>query len=238
MNGAKILIVEDDDGTVAELRETLSLHGFSTQSVQTVRQFNAVGRLELFDLIVVDLGLPDGFGNNIIRDVRKRTEAGIIVLSGHKSEIDKVLALELGADDYVEKPYRSSEFVARVQSVLRRISRWHQGTSEAPRPPRYTFNGYTLDTLMRRLTDKEGKEVRLTKTEFEVLSVFARKPNQVLTRENIIYELRGGEWAGYDRAIDGIVCRLRAKVSATSSTDELIKTLRGVGYLFSPISDE
>ena len=165
MRNANLLIVEDDESIVTELKDTFSLHGFSTRSVQTIRQFNALTQLEIYDLILVDLGLPDGFGNSVIRDARKKTTAGIIVLSGRKSETDKVLALELGADDYVEKPFRPSELVARIQSVLRRTFRGLRATGGKDKPSIYSFFGYTLDTTKRRLTDSEEREIRLTKTD-------------------------------------------------------------------------
>ena len=234
MSKNKILIVEDDECIVAELKDTLSLHGFSIKSVNTIAQFNALTQLELYDLILVDLGLPDGFGNSVIRDTRKMTTAGIIVLSGRKSETDKVLALELGADDYVEKPFRPSELIARIQSVRRRVSLGLQAASGKDKHLIYTFFGYKLDIRKHRLSDAEGREIKLTKTEFDVLSVFVRRPDLALTRDEIVQDLHGGEWACYDRAIDGIVCRLRAKIPILDSNHEVIRTVRGVGYIFSP----
>lgn len=229
----RILLVEDDVPAAEELAEILERYGFQVKSVRTIKQYRALSDIRSFDLLVVDLSLPDGHGNEVIRLARAETTAGIMVLSGHHSEVDKVLALEIGADDYVEKPYKISEFVARIQSVIRRLER-SDAQIEAKKNVRFhEFDGWKVDTQQRRFLNPDEEEVCLTKTEFDVLEIFLKHQDRVLSREQIVNKLRGGEWAGYDRAIDGIVSRIRAKFATQPSAVDYIRTIRGVGYMFS-----
>lgn len=228
-----ILLVEDDVPVAEELAEVLERYGFRVKAVRTINQFRSLQDIRSYDLIVVDLSLPDGHGNEVIRIARAGSNAGIVVLSGHHSEVDKVLALEIGADDYVEKPYRISEFIARIQSLLRRLERSVAPLEAQKKDTFFEFDGWKVDTQKRRFLNPDEEEVLLTKTEFDVLEIFLNHQDKVLSREQIVIKLRGGEWAGYDRAIDGIVSRLRAKFAAHKCDVDYFRTVRGVGYLFS-----
>lgn len=230
-----ILVVEDDVAEADELAEVLERYGFRVKTVRTISQFRSLSELRSFDVLVVDLGLPDGHGNQVIRLAREESNAGIIVLSGHHGEIDKVLALEVGADDYVEKPFQVTVLIARIQSLIRRLERSAAPIVSKRKDRFFEFDDWKFDTQKRQLFNQSGEEVHLTKTEFDVLEIFLSHPDKILTREQIVIKLKGGEWAGYDRAIDGIVSRLRAKFVSYQDCAAYITTIRGVGYLFSNV---
>ena len=232
MQQVNILVVDDDVSLSEEVAEVLCEQGFSVTFARTSLQFEKRTKEQRFDLYVVDLLLPDGHGHDVIRRIRRSSLAGIVVLSGKMDEIDKVVSFELGADDYVVKPFARSEFVARLKSLLRRIeARSALNSERAEEPTVIEFEGLCTDTKIRKVFDASGKQVQLTKLEFDLWLALLRGRDRVLTREQLILSIRGRNWAGYDRSIDGLVSRLRKKVSNCSDVESHFETVRGVGYL-------
>jgi DNA-binding response OmpR family regulator len=188
------------------------------------------------DIFIIDVMLPDANGMNVARDLRQSTEAGIILLTGRDEEMDHVLGLELGADDYVTKPFRLREFRARVNAVYRRVAkRTHLAENDPTPPPQEALKppGLVIIPSARTVHRDSGESVALTTMEFDVLIALASRPNRVLTRNEIMDDVRGPDWAAYDRAIDGVVSRLRRKLYPDDHGHEHIKTIRGIGYMLS-----
>lgn len=231
-----VLIVEDDRETLEEVAESLSDEGYRTLKAGNAAEMWVQLESQPVDLILLDLILPDENGLNLARKIRQRSDVGIIIVSGKTAEVDRVVGLELGADDYVTKPFSPRELLARVRSVLRRT----EGKSYRARDARdgdtsiLEFGKWRFDTVAHSLFDPAGKEVNLTAAEFDVLLIFANNPNRVFTRDQLIDRLHGQDWAGYDRSIDGLVSRLRRKIPSGPKEPEYIKTVRGVGYMFTP----
>jgi len=158
------------------------------------------------------------------------TILGILVLSGQKDEADRIIALEFGADDFLVKPCGSRELIARANAILRRVQPPTEPSGSEPR--RADFAGFTLDLLAMRLAFHDGKNIPLTTAEFELLKVFVDNPQKVLSRDRLLTLLRGDNWAGYDRAIDGLVYRLRKKLKIEEDARQILKTMHGSGYIF------
>jgi len=232
MKPATVLIIDDDLGLSEEVSELLLEQNYSVEVARSRSQFLKLLAASKFDLFIVDLLLPDGHGFEIIKEIREVSSSGIVVLSGKLEEVDKVVALELGADDYIVKPFSRSEFVARIKSLLRRLNGKHklakdqkEGVSEI------RYGNWRTDVQARKLYAPAGPEVPLTKLEFDLWLVFVQALDRVLTREQLIYAIRGRDWAGYDRSIDGLVSRLRKKLSCHQNGDVRFETIRGVGYM-------
>ncbi|GAA6164038.1 response regulator transcription factor [Pelagimonas sp. KU-00592-HH] len=232
MKKVQVLLIDDDIDLSEEVAEMMGEQGFEVTFARTIHQFHKATSQIAFDLYVVDLLLPDGHGHELIRQIRRTSEAGIVVLSGKLDEVDKVVALELGADDYVVKPFPRSEFVARLKSLLRRMqARGTPSIENGGDGAFLDFDGWRTDIDARRLLAPSGTELKLTKLEFDLWVTFLRATDRVLTRENLVFALRGRDWAGYDRSIDGLVSRLKRKMMEHADAEEYFETVRGVGYL-------
>ena len=213
----------------AELVEALE-ESFDVRHTGTVAQFNIAFAQFKPQLTVLDLGLPDGRGADVIRALRSdAAKTGILVLSGQKHEADRVVALELGADDFLTKPCGPRELVARCHAILRRV----EALNAAPAQDEICFAGYRLDLSGMQVTDPNGVPLSLTTAEFELLRFMARNPGRVFSREQITRELRGDNWAGYDRTVDGLMYRLRRKLKGDDGSQQFLKTVHGAGYVFS-----
>jgi two-component system OmpR family response regulator len=228
-----VLILEDNRDTLEEVEETLLDGGFLTLSAESVQAFEDLKGHHVIDLFLIDLNLPDGNGLTLARDIRGESDVGIVIVSGKTSEIDRVVGLEIGADDYITKPFSPRELLARVQSVLRRThgSTWPRTIAD-PSKGSAEFLDWKLEWASRHLHATDGTEVDLTTAEFDLLTAFLRSPNRVLTRNFLLDQLHGVDWIGYDRGIDGLVSRLRRKFKQPGETVALIKTVRGAGYMF------
>lgn len=232
MKKVQVLLIDDDIDLSEEVAEMLCEQGFEVAFARTIHQFQKATSHVSFDLYIVDLLLPDGHGHEIIRQIRSSCDAGIVVLSGKLDEVDKVVALELGADDYVVKPLSRSEFVARLKSLLRRMQdRISKSVSNDSSNQFQDYNGWQTYLNTRKLISPSGDEVKLTKLEFELWIALLKGVGRVLTRENLIFALRGRDWAGYDRSVDGLICRLKRKMSEHGDVEGYFETVRGVGYL-------
>ena len=228
-----VLILEDNRATLEEVEETLIDGGFVTLSAGNIHEFKALSKHHIIDFFLIDFNLPDGNGLTLAKEIRAESDVGIIIVSGKTSEIDRVVGLELGADDYITKPFSPRELLARVQSVLRRThgSTWPRRAKDSG-VGIAEFLDWTLDLGSRHLRLQDGTGVELTTAEFDLLKAFVESPNRVLSRDFLLDQLHGLDWAGYDRGIDGLVSRLRRKIQQPLQPEPLIKTVRGVGYMF------
>ena len=223
-----ILIVDDDAEIRSLLREYLERQGMRAQAVADGRAMRDALETGRFDLVILDLMLPGEDGLTLCRDLRARSNLPVIMLTARGEETDRIVGLEMGADDYVPKPFNPRELLARIKAVLRR--------TQALAPPatdtkRLRFAGWTLDLTHRQLTSPDGVVVALSGGEFSLLKVFLEHPNRVLSRDQLLDLARGRESTPFDRSIDVQVGRLRRRLGDTSQEPELIKTVRGEGYV-------
>ncbi|KTR05995.1 transcriptional regulator [Aureimonas ureilytica] len=229
--GIKLLVVDDD----AEIRHLLGRYledqGFEIRLAADRRDCESRLAAETFDLVVLDVMLPDGSGLDLCREVKDRTpDLAIILLTALKEDIDRIIGLELGADDYLVKPFNPRELVARIRAVLRRGGR----VSEAVAPaPRYRFESFHLDTATRRVRDEgSGQDIDLTGAEFDLLVIFLERPGRVLSRDMLMDLLHGRSATDpFDRTIDVTMSRLRKKIG-DNGVFRLFKTVRNGGYQF------
>ncbi|HUH36892.1 MAG TPA: response regulator transcription factor [Spongiibacteraceae bacterium] len=232
-----ILSIEDDEGLQVVLQHSLEEEGYRVLCAGTVEAaLENVNRANL-SAILLDLTLPDGEGLDLIPMIRARTRAAIIVVSGKDSATEKVVCLEMGADDYMTKPFEMRELLARIKAVLRRA-----GPSAMPEMDpandlrsavRLAFaGGWSLDRSQFQLFDRDGRSAGLTTGEFRLLDSLVTAPNRALSREYLHEVTRDGQYDIYDRAIDIQIARLRRKLGDDTKTPSLIKTVRGVGYMF------
>ncbi|OXY80430.1 response regulator [Oceanimonas doudoroffii] len=232
MNKGKDLLVVDDHGEIRDLlKRFLEQHGYRVQAVRdgdAMRQHLSRHRP---DLIILDLMLPGDDGLTLCRELRGQgNEVPIIMLTAMGEDTDRIIGLEMGADDYLPKPFNPRELLARIKAVLRR--RPEPGQEPATEaPPRVRFGHWLLDTARRELVDDKGVTISLSTAEFDLLRVFIQHPNRVLSRDQLLDLARGREAQAFDRAIDTLVSRLRRKLEADSRHPQLIKTIWGGGYM-------
>ena len=227
-----VLALDDDPEVRAMLVEYLGSHDLRITAVATGREMLSFLENEPVDVLLLDLRLPGEDGLALARQVRNLSAVPIIILTGRTDEADRVMGLELAADDYVVKPFSPRELVARIRAVLRRA-----GTAQpvAPRDTSiraYRFAGWELNVRLRRLTDPAGQQVPLTNGEFSLLSAFLSAPQRVLSRDQLLEASRLHTLEVYERSIDVTILRLRRKIERNTSQPELLRTERGAGYLF------
>jgi DNA-binding response OmpR family regulator len=228
----RILVVDDEEDIRDLLTSYLSGFGFEVASAPDGIAMRAELARAAVDLVLLDLGLPGEDGLSLARELRAQPHApGIIIVTGRGQPVDRIVGLELGADDYVAKPFDLRELVARVRSVLRRLKADHV-PEPAARCERFCFAGWRIDLSSRTLTRPDGTEVPLTTGEFDLLTAFVQNPNRALTRDCLMEIMHHREAGPFDRAIDVQVGRLRRKIEHDPGDPELIKSVRGVGYLF------
>lgn len=231
-----IVIVEDDPVVSVELNECLVDEGYRVSVFDSAEaMWRALDKTDA-DLFLLDLTLPGEGGLSIARQLRRKSEVGIIMVTGKTAEVDRVVGLELGADDYITKPFSPRELIARVGSVLRRTkgSSYNavQGGPAGDSPRLLSFEGWQLDVGAHELTSPKAEDVALTTAEFQLLRALAESPNRVYSRQQLLDRIHESNWFGYDRGIDGLVSRLRKKLGRRSNNSEFIKTVRGAGYMF------
>jgi two-component system phosphate regulon response regulator OmpR len=233
---AHILVVDDDPKVRKLLRRCFEGEGYGVSEAGDGDELRREIGQRKVDLITLDLTLPGQDGLTLAREIRSTSKIPIIMVTGKGDTIDRVVGLEIGADDYIAKPFHLREVLARVRSVLRRAdSGSDQPTpNEADRPTdgNYRFADWSLDLGMRELRRADGSLQDLTTAEFGVLEMFVTHPQKVLSRDAIMDLLKGREWTPLDRAIDTQIARLRKKIEADLDNPRLIKTIRGVGYMF------
>ena len=226
------IVAVDDDSDVRELiRACLEPEGYRISEATNEAELLHILQREPVDLITLDLKLKNEDGLAIARSIRQRYNVPIIMITGKGEPLDRVVGLELGADDYISKPFHVREVLARVRSVLRRNSAGPAKIDGLP-VQKYIFGGWALDCQTRELQSPGGMKLRLTTSEFELLEAFLANPNRVLTRENIMDLTKGTSWFGNDRLIDNQVGRLKRKMSSVDDAEGIIQSVRGMGYIF------
>jgi two-component system OmpR family response regulator len=234
----RILVVDDDANVRAVLLEYLGTRGFEVRAADSGRAMRQAIEQDLPDLILLDLGLPGEDGFSIARQLREHWRCGLVIVTGRGDSVDKVVGLEVGADDYVTKPFDLRELLARIKAVLRRLAPAEAPVSNAAAPAaprsRLRFAGWQLDTAARSLANPQGQDVPLTTGEFDLLCAFAQHPGRVLSRDFLLEQTRGREAGPFDRTIDVQVGRLRKKLEANPDDPQIIKSVRGAGYILVP----
>lgn len=228
-----ILVVDDQQEICDLVREYLTDEGFRVSAASDGAGLREVMARDPADLVILDLMLRGEDGLQLARELRNGSDVGIIILTGRGETVDRIIGLEMGADDYLPKPFHLRELLARVRSVLRRGTTRGGDRSDAPRA-RTRFSGWTLDLASRELLSPAGEEVRLTTGEFELLAAFVNHANQVLSRDRLLDLSRHREAGPFDRTIDVQVGRLRRKLEDDPKNPGMIKTVRGGGYIFTP----
>ena len=235
MNSSPTLLVVDDDPELRDLTKAyLVKNGFVVNTVESSVGMDEFLETNDVDLLVLDLMLPGEHGLAIAKRLKKKKDLPIIIVSAQGEDIDRIVGLEIGADDYLPKPFNPRELLARIRAVLRRSnSKIEEKETESSR---LIFNDYELDLNAHSLS-KGGEKVSLTSGEFDLLALLAANPNRVLHRDTILDKLTGAERSPFDRSIDVRVTRLRGKLEFDPSKPELIKTIWGKGYMFCPSQD-
>lgn len=222
-----IIIVEDDPVTRTKLAGYFEAEGYRISEADDGPAMWRHLEQERPDLILLDINLPGEDGLYLTRKLRAELDVGIILVTGRTDEVDRIVGLELGADDYVTKPFNQRELLARVKNLLRRT----ESVREEGEAPKH-FAGWTFDMQRRRLTAPDDRTVPLTRAEFELLAAFVRHPCIVMSRERLISLVSHRDWDPYDRTIDVLVRRLRRKMENDPKAPELIVTAHGEGYIF------
>ena len=222
-----ILVVDDEPKIVQLVRDYLERAGFRALTASNGKTALAVAHSEKPDLIVLDLGLPEMDGLDVTRTLRKDSNVPIIILTARSEETDKLIGLELGADDYITKPFSPKELVARIRVVFRRMENYADASTEIVRAA-----DLTLDLPRMRVTAADREVEALTPTEFELLAAMARHPGRVFTRAQLLNAVHGVAFESYERAIDAHVKNIRRKIEPQPSEPRYILTVYGVGYKF------
>jgi two-component system OmpR family response regulator len=235
----RLLIVDDDIRICRMLSRILMAEGYVVETAENGRAMWRALRTKTFDLVILDLRLPGGEdGLSLARRLRTESDVPLIMLTGRGEQIDKVVGLEIGADDYVTKPFDRHELIARIRSILRRSQLRNGAANSSDRVKSVIkFAGWRLDLGRRQLTAPGGEKIELTSFEFQLLSVLAQKPGRLLSRDQILELVASRHWNPSDRSIDVHVAKLRRKLHDDPRRPGLIKTVRGIGYMFAPPDD-
>jgi two-component system, OmpR family, response regulator len=243
MSQSPHIIIVDDEAPAREMvGDYLKMHGFTVTLCDGGKSLRGAIENNVPDLVVLDLNMPEEDGLSIIRDLKSRTNVPVIMLTATARPIDRVVGLELGADDYVAKPCELRELMARIRSVLRRSTparaAAEAGGTKAAKDPLVRFGTKWLDLQAQALRDDEGNEHPLTASEFGLLKVFAANPKRVLSRERLLELANARDSEAFDRAVDLRIMRIRRKIEIDPTKPSVIRTIRGGGYLFSPAGDK
>ncbi len=239
MADAQIIVVDDEPGIREMLREYLSGHGFAVRMAGDATEFRRLLAEAPADLVVLDINMPGGEdGLSLARWLRGRNggggkdDIGILMLTAEADVVDRVVGLEVGADDYMTKPFDLRELRARIRTVLRRLNREPQPAAPQDLPDTVRFGNRVLNLGSRKLYDADGMDIPLTAMEFDLLQAFARHPDRVLSRDQLLDLAHHGQWEPFDRSIDIRIARLRRKIERDPARPAVIKTVHGAGYLF------
>ncbi|MEQ1866338.1 MAG: response regulator transcription factor [Micropepsaceae bacterium] len=232
----QILIVDDEPEIRTLLREYFELEGYRVSEAKDGTELRAHLEVHPVSLITLDVNLPGEDGFALAREIRTKRNVPIVMISGKQDPVDRIVGLELGADDYITKPFHLREVLARVRAVLRRYHPEGDRQAAALAGPRteacYRFEGFELFPQRRELVNANGQSIELTTAEFNMLEMFVARPARVMTRDNIMDVLKGHDWSPLDRSIDTLIARLRKKIEREPDHPKLIKTVRSVGYVF------
>ncbi|MDU0341780.1 response regulator transcription factor [Bosea rubneri] len=230
---AHILVVDDDPQIRFLVSRLLRANGYRVSAAANGREMNDFLQGAPVDLIVLDVMLPGSSGFDLCSELRRSSAVPVIMLTARGEENDRIAGLDLGADDYLAKPFSPGELVARINALIRRARR---AVSQAGATPvrTYAFSGWALDIVRRELVDPHGTIVDLSTGEFDMLRAFVEAPGKVLTREALLDIAKNRVATGFDRVVDVQISRLRKKIEADAGGDAMIKTVRGTGYMFLP----
>ncbi len=237
MTGAVRIAVVDDE---ADIRETIEDYlglqqGFEVVTADGGEALRALVAEQPPDLVILDISMPGEDGLSLARFLREHSRAGIIMLTASGTPVDRIVGLETGADDYLVKPFDLRELLARVRAVLRRVRPERAEAAPAGASGRtVAFGDCRLDLEAHKLTDAEGRDIPITAMEFDLLKAFAEHPNRVLNRDQLLDLAHKRGWEPFDRSIDIRIARIRRKIEKVPSKPEVIKTVRGAGYIFVP----
>ena len=227
-----IAVVDDEADITLLLGNYLQGQGFRVSQTHDGRSLLQLMAADPAQLVLLDLGLPGEDGFSIARELRERWRCGLVIVTGRGDAVDKVVGLEIGADDYVTKPFDLRELLARIKAVLRRtLAAPEPAFTAGTAPPKHRFAGWELDVGARRLLDPERRSVALTSGEFALLATFVEHAGRVLSRDFLLEQTRGREAAPFDRTIDVQVGRLRKKLEKDIDDPQIIKSVRGAGYI-------
>jgi len=232
--GSMHVLVVEDDGAVSKLVKTyLEREGYAVSTAETVRDMRRTVAGGEIDIIILDVGLPDEDGWSALRWLRAQGDIPVVMLTSESETVDRIIGLELGADDYLPKPFDLSELLARLHSVQRRVEQL-----PAPAQPggeeKIRFPGWIVDLATQQLTAENGQPVRLTQAEYRILVLLCRHPHQVITRDQLTEAVAGRSWQPFDRSVDVHISNLRRKLMRNDKLPSPIRTVRGSGYMFVP----
>ena len=228
-----IAVVEDDPEIRSLVSGLLKREGFEVEACANAAELDRVIERRRIDLVVLDVMMPGEDGLSVCRRLRARGDMPILMVTAKSDDIDRIIGLEVGADDYLPKPFNPRELLARVRAILRRTRAMHRVPTNAPREV-YRFAGWSLDAGSRDFHNPSGQSVPLTGGEFDLLLVLLQHPQRVLNRDQLLDWTRGRSAAAYDRTIDVQLSRLRRKLGDDPVEPAIIRTVRGGGYLFAP----
>lgn len=234
-DASRILIVEDDTQIAAMLRDSLNESGMIAEIARDGIAMDARMKVSSFDLVILDVMLPGESGLSLCRRLRVTTNIPIVMLTAADAEIDRIVGLEIGADDYVTKPFSVRELIARIRGLLRRAA---LPSLKEPRQKQLRFDGWLVDPIRRQLFDPTNARVGLTTHEFDILLAFCRNPGRVLTREELLGVTHAGLAGPIERSIDVHISRLRQKIEHDARDPVVIKTIRLGGYMFTANVEE
>ncbi len=234
MSEIRLLIVDDDREIRDLVARFLTQHGYRVFSARDAVAMEEVLKTTRIDLLILDLMLPGTSGLEICRELRAKSNMPILVLTAMGDQTDRIVGLEMGADDYLAKPFSPRELLARIRAILRRVGPPTQAGAVLSPPKMMKFSGWKLDLGRRRLEAPDGVIVDLTTGEYELLMAFAEHPQRVMTRNQLLDLARGRDATPFDRSIDVQVSRIRRKIEADPKSPSMIITVRGDGYMFTP----
>nr|WP_210148167.1 winged helix-turn-helix domain-containing protein [Aromatoleum petrolei] len=232
------MVVDDDPVTRNCLADYFAAEDFGVLCAATAEEAEAVIARENIDLVLLDIRLPGKDGLTLTRELRVNSEVGIILVSGKQDEIERIVGLECGADEYVTKPFNPREILARAKNLIRRVKRSGSMTAGSARGKEVAFGDWTLHPDRRQLVDASGVEAELTEGEFQLLKAFLRHPGQTMSRDQLLDQIRNREWVPSDRTVDVLVGRLRRKLKDEPASPKVILTVHGAGYRFTPVPRE
>ncbi len=232
---ARILVVDDELVTRQCLSSYFESEGYSVHCAETAEQAEGILAREAIDLVLLDIRLPGKDGLTLTRELRVNTEVGIILVTGRQDEVDRIIGLECGADDYVTKPFNPREILARAKNLIRRVrSCTHAKPTDAVPHSLKAFDCWRLNIDRRLLLDAQQQQVQLTEGEFQLLKSLMSHAGHVMSRDQILDQIRNREWVPSDRTVDVLIGRLRRKLRDDPANPRLILTVHGAGYLFTP----
>lgn len=231
MQTPQVLIVEDEAVTRNTLRSVFEAEGYTVFEATDGEEMHTLLEGNTVDLVIMDINLPGKNGLLLARELRENTDMALIFLTGRDNEVDKILGLEIGADDYITKPFNPRELTIRARNLLSRTLN-QSNTAATGTEEQYKFNGWTLDVNSRSLISPEGANFKLPRSEYRAMQLFLTNPGKILTRAQLLMEMTGRELRANDRTVDVTIRRIRKHFESVAGTPEVISTIHGEGYRF------